>query len=84
MRRIVIPCRSNCTERCAATSIEFWQKGSSRLMVCFEEEATDPRQAVQRTIALADLKRGDYRLVVSVRNREGQEIRRSQRVEIKD
>jgi hypothetical protein len=64
------------------TAIEFLQKDQVRLAVRFEEDAAGPRQAVQRTIALADLKRGDYRLVVTVSDAAGGTVRREQRVAV--
>lgn len=64
------------------TAIEFRQEDKTRLAVRFEEQATGTRQSVRRNINLADLKRGDYWLVLSVRDEAGHTIQRRQRVAV--
>ena len=65
-------------------AISIWKADRRTLTVEFEEKAATERQAVQRTIPLEGLKRGTYRLVVTVRDRKsGEEVSREQLLHVR-
>ncbi len=66
------------------TAIEIRKEGRPRIRVEFTEEAAADRQVFRRTIKLGDLSKGDYMLVVTLKDERHREVSsREQQVHVR-